>query len=1422
MPCITLSSGKTVCYGDNKYPNGGEVDLKLNRVKPVEDEKDVSLDGGFHGNLFRSVGAHGSLNYGPLRTSGNIDFSGYNPKNYNPSLNSNVNMQLQASPRVGVNANLNYNYNKEAGSNFSPGVGVNYQVNPNLNIGAQYNSGAPSFSISKRFAVGGETTDDNKPAFEGTADAVNINSGTKKRIDRVMPWEAPLKPGAWGGLDMRGMRSVTPDQQTAMDFATNQAEKNKIGKFYMDGTNYRLSNSDELEQQRLLESDTVMGASARAWKNTANNSPIMKAYQEGTGDAAKFVLGTAAGIAAAPAVAAGLGAIGTSAAAATSAPTVFSGAGNLLNAGFTGYEMYNAGKYGANAINDLAEGNLKNAGMNSLKAGTYALGAANAPLLQQAIGNATVEGISGYKETGDLGKAVVRGVGAGLTQKVLGDKGHHLHLNHSANEILSKYPTNALFKSATTPSTTPGRVLAGNASLESNIDSNTPYIPSVVESTKIAQVPQKTYGGKNIKTMDTNKLKAQLAAMQDEINRTAEQYGLGGHLQQMMNGGEIHHLPVMPYGFAEEGLQVPTAPSAGWSRSPMGSYSGFIENEARLSQPRPRNAFGGPISNPGYNAGDAARIAREAGRRGYGFEPGFGSGANPNMDEASRMARGSGYSGFIEHEAGLSKNKNLNVAESIVDAMKYYGDEASFYHRKKLASAYGIPDYSGTAEQNKKLLKLYVADKQKEEGMQQPPSGESQSTPSNLWNDPNAKFGQYTIMKGNDGMEVSQPPQRTVYNNPATSSGDALQRASNYYTETGSRQTPTGGTASFTTEADLVRQMEMEQRGQQRKLQQLNQATSIVDAMRMMGDDPSFANRKKMAQSMGIKNYTGTSAQNMELLKSYYHSKATQSQNQTPDYVTDPEISELTGRPAMEYRTDNYQNTETWDSEPGVRGQFVTEQDEANRGSLDNMMRTLSQSPNFRYGGLAYVDGGEGDEELPNTGAMMMNDRATASAMPDPNRTRTLDDIPARENSPATINMPAPSKIPMIDENMTMIDYFRSHGFDPSYANRKEMFSTIMPGYKGTYDQNMELLKKIKNGDINLHDLKKKGGSRSSQPTDGGSRGPESYLRNFNPNTDRPLEDKLGPIPTPAPANPYANFPGGQAPNYSSWATGAAEALYPERLALVPGGAFGTIGKGLVKVGGRFVPAIAAGTEMIGANAVRTLSPAVAKLAEKGAQSAAKQAAKAALGEGAKQVVKKGTAAAAKAATKAGAKAASKVAPKVANEVSRRGASGFAQYAGKPGMHMYYYSGGEIENDPHIMELYGFENGGQSMQIPVAPYGYNQQGGMNYEDGGQMPMDVAVSRFKAAGRDKGLSGGELQMYVEKMKSKYNYQKGGVVKEQELGNYEVGMYGSGGIMYNGTKFPGYNKAVNTAPGDKFKKQMLLEKGGKIKLVKFGHR
>lgn len=845
--------------------------------------------------------------------------------------------------------------------------------------------------------------------------------------------------------------------------------------------------------------------------------------------------------------------------------------------------------------------------------------------------------------------------------------------------------------------------------------------------------------------MDINKLKSQLAAMQEEINRTAEEYGLGGQLQQMLNGGEIHQLPVMPYGFAENGMK-----------------------------------------------------------------------------------------------------------------------------------------------------------------------------PSQL--------------------------QRPVYNPNPTRSGDQLQSMSNYYSQSGSAPTPTGGMVTFTTEQDLVNQMNA-QRTQNPRLQQLSQTTSIVDAMKLMGDDASFANRKKLAQSAGINNYTGTAAQNQELLKMYYYNKATEGQMmEQPTYsLTDEELFTLSGSPAIQGRTNDYQDTQSWQSSPNVNSQFVTEQDLVNDEALRNMVQLLG-NPNipqeFRYGGLAYVDGGEGDDELPNTGAMMMNNRAVAAAMPDPNRTRTLADMPAQQRQSA--QLVSPTKTAMPADNMTMYDYFRSHGMDPSFEARKQMFSQVMPGYTGTREQNMALLEKIKSGDLDLSKLKK------SQPKAASG-------------SNKPATPAPAPAPTPAPAPALVQTPSLQEMlarrDQYGMATGAATPLYPERMALIPGSALGVVGKGLTTVGSKFAPGIAAGAEMLGANAVRTLAPGVAKLAQKGAQSAARQAAKKVVEKGAKEVVKKGTTAA-KTAAKPGVQMEIPFANKVVNNVTQAARNPGYQaripfpkgVPGNPGVQtqiqfgvprvgeqmtipfrqdggMNYYSGGEILNDPPIYELYGFQNGGETMQLPVMPYGFAEMGmmagddvtgktagpakmmnsqqlaglatqffsrdpsmqtpipnfvgsyqlsdmdktlmmeamkqmkgaqgstgaypaitpqmidqlrprveqndyfnqprtqsmgGMNYEDGGQMPMDIAVSRFKAAAKDKGLAGGEAMAYVEKMKSKYNYQKGGAVSEKELGNYEVGMYGSGGIMYNGTKFPGYNKAINTAPGDKFKKQMVLEKGGKIKLVKFGHR
>jgi hypothetical protein len=175
MPCIKLSSGKTVCHGEDAttysqggtiffnhqpvhFPDGGEVDLKLNRVpKPVEDDFDMS--GGFHGNLFHNVGARGELNYGPLNMSGQAMLSGYD-KGWNPNVSSNLSTNVQVNPKLNVSGNLNYNYNKGEGSQFSPTIGANYQANPNLNIGGSFTPGSnsASFSIRKKFRDGGKTT----------------------------------------------------------------------------------------------------------------------------------------------------------------------------------------------------------------------------------------------------------------------------------------------------------------------------------------------------------------------------------------------------------------------------------------------------------------------------------------------------------------------------------------------------------------------------------------------------------------------------------------------------------------------------------------------------------------------------------------------------------------------------------------------------------------------------------------------------------------------------------------------------------------------------------------------------------------------------------------------------------------------------------------------------------------------------------------------------------------------------------------------------------------------------------------------------------------------------------------------------------------------------------------------------------------
>jgi hypothetical protein len=123
----------------------------------------------------------------------------------------------------------------------------------------------------------------------------------------------------------------------------------------------------------------------------------------------------------------------------------------------------------------------------------------------------------------------------------------------------------------------------------------------------------------------------------------------------------------------------------------------------------------------------------------------------------------------------------------------------------------------------------------------------------------------------------------------------------------------------------------------------------------------------------------------------------------------------------------------------------------------------------------------------------------------------------------------------------------------------------------------------------------------------------------------------------------------------------------------------------------------------------------------------------------------------------------------------------------------------------------------------IKPFEQEQQqmeyGGQN----NQMPVDIAVNRFKAAGKEKGMSGAQLNMYVEKMKSKYGYQKGGSVYSTDVEDYYMPRFEAGGkIQYKGHTFPGYNKSISAPAGDKYRKMAMIKKGDKVKLVKYGFR
>ena len=158
---------------------------------------------------------------------------------------------------------------------------------------------------------------------------------------------------------------------------------------------------------------------------------------------------------------------------------------------------------------------------------------------------------------------------------------------------------------------------------------------------------------------------------------------------------------------------------------------------------------------------------------------------------------------------------------SVVDYLNSKGQDSSFAARKRLADQYGIKGYKGTAAQNTELLERL------KKGAPKPPP---RSTTSG---------GSVVDYLNRHGRDSSYSARKKL----------AAQYGIKNYT----------GTAAQNTQL-----LEKLQAGSAPK-KKIN-TDSIVDFLNITGQPSSFSARKRLAEKHGIRNYTGTAAQNKKLL----------------------------------------------------------------------------------------------------------------------------------------------------------------------------------------------------------------------------------------------------------------------------------------------------------------------------------------------------------------------------------------------------------------------------------------------------------------------------------------------------------------------------------------------------------------------------
>lgn len=174
----------------------------------------------------------------------------------------------------------------------------------------------------------------------------------------------------------------------------------------------------------------------------------------------------------------------------------------------------------------------------------------------------------------------------------------------------------------------------------------------------------------------------------------------------------------------------------------------------------------------------------------------------------------------------LAGKKPTTVNMSVVDYLQAIGQDSSFSARKKLAAEYGIKNYTGTAKQNTELLSKLKSN--------------AASKPKHATN-PSSSY------KGNSIVDYL----KSIHKDSSFSNRKELakQYGINNYTGTAAQN------------EQLLHRM----RTGHKKSGDMK-TTSVVDYLKSIGENSSFAHRAKLAARYGIKNYKGTAAQNNKLL----------------------------------------------------------------------------------------------------------------------------------------------------------------------------------------------------------------------------------------------------------------------------------------------------------------------------------------------------------------------------------------------------------------------------------------------------------------------------------------------------------------------------------------------------------------------------